>query len=271
MRGFRRLLMPALLSVLTLVAYAGDDEPRVPDAWVEEALEAADDHALELEKVLAHFATADDLRKLVAARFLVANMAGHGYVLTEFRSAEEEAIEFDPLAYETYKEARAALEAIEKERGELHVARERIVEDLKTIQADYLIRHVNEAFAAWEACPDAQRVGFDAFLNYVLPYRGSQEPLDFWIGPLRDRYGGLWAELDGDVGAIRKHLSRDVHKRVRFNERYYMHPTDQGFKEMVVSGQGRCEDITNMMTFCNVFIAITQVTSHQQLTFRMNE
>ena len=44
-------------------------------------------------------------------------------------------------------------------------------------------------------------------------------------------------------------VKKDIGKRVRFNPRYYLHPTDQGFTEMGRSGMGRCEDITNMQTY----------------------
>ncbi len=83
------------------------------------------------------------------------------------------------------------------------------------------------------------------------PLPGSQEPLDRWIEPLHEYYRPLWTELGGDLTAIRKRISKDVHRRVYFNERYYLHPTDQGYSEMLASGQGRCEDITNMMTYAS--------------------
>jgi hypothetical protein len=44
-------------------------------------------------------------------------------------------------------------------------------------------------------------------------------------------------------------IQRDVHRWVKFNELYYLHPTDQGFYEMNERRVGRCEDITNMMMY----------------------
>ena len=39
----------------------------------------------------------------------------------------------------------------------------------------------------WEASSPTVRVGFEAFLAYVLPYRGSEEPVEDWLGPLSAR------------------------------------------------------------------------------------
>ena len=261
------LVLPALLLLAPALAPAGEGG-RVEDAWVEEALEAAGENRLELRKALGHFKTDPEAgaerypRRLEAMRFLVANMLPHGYVITHLEGEDGKVIEYDPLAYDTFAESRDAIEALEKEHGSLRWNRGRLVKDVETIQADFLIRHIEEAFAAWEASPEATRVSFDTFLQYVLPYRGSQEPLDFWIGDLRQRYDGWWAETQGVVKDLHKKLSKDVHRRVRFNERYYLHPTDQGFKEMVVSGQGRCEDITNMMTYAARSLAVATAADY---------
>jgi len=262
MRTSPLLLLTALpLSLLLLAVPATAEEAiTIPDAWVEASLEAAGDNRAELEEVLAHYA--DDPQKLVAARFLVANMLPHGYVVTELRDEKGEPVAYDPLAYDTFQESREALEALEEERGSLDFARDRLVKDVETITADFLVRHIDASFAAWKASPESTRVGFRAFLEYVLPYRGSQEPLDLWIEPLRARYATVWEESGGDVQAARKQVSKDAHQRVRFNERYYLHPTDQGFSEMVVSGQGRCEDITNMETFAARSIGIATAADY---------
>jgi hypothetical protein len=105
-------------------------------------------------------------------------------------------------------------------------------------------------------------VSFGAFLDYVLPYRGSQEPVGAWILPLHQHYTELLAEVDSDPESLRSRISRDVHKRVRFDERFYLHPTDQGYSEMLTSGMGRCEDITNMMTYACRSMAIATAADY---------
>ena len=253
--------LPLILVLLVVLAAASpllaEEGVEIPDARVQAALAEAGANRAELHKVLTHFDAHRDMRRRTAARFLIANMPGHGYITTVLRNQQGDVVPYDPLAYENFKASQAALDVLEKEHGELEWDREAIKYDIEHMRADFLIGHISAAFDAWLASPEDRRVGFEAFLDFVLPYRGSQEPLHDWLTPLMARYARMEAELppveEEDAAARAKRLYRligkDVHRRVRFNERYYLHPTDQGFHEMEESGQGRCEDITNMLTF----------------------
>ena len=223
------------------------DKPFVDDAWIAEALAAAGDNASQLQQVLDYFTE----HKRIAARFLIGHMIGKGYIVTELQDAKGNVIEFDPLAYPNFEASRDAIEALEKKHGSLEFKREKKVEDLKTITAAYLKKHINRSVDTWMRRPKDKRVSFKAFLHYVLPYRGSQEPIDDWLDPLLRRYAGRAEKhLDGEkLDELYTWLKKDIGKRVRFNPRYYLHPTDQGFTEMGRSGMGRCEDITNMQTY----------------------
>ncbi len=250
-----RLLATLLIASLPFAAEAG--WPGVPEAYVQEALAAAGRNRGELEAVLEHFKEEGDSFKVTAARFLIANMPGHGYVITRLEDEDGEEIAYDPLAYDDFEQALQALEALEAEHGSLEFKRDRIVLDVETMSSAYLIHHIDEAFAAWKAAREPWRPAFLAFLEHVLPYRGSQEPLDDWIGPLRQRLAPLLAdETADDPRSVLKAAHQTVGRRLRFNERYYLHPTDQGFKEMEVSRQGRCEDITNMQTYAARSLAL---------------
>ncbi len=222
---------------------------RIPQAHVDEAVAAAGANAPELQRVLEHFA--GDEQRSEAARFLIANMPDKGYITTVLRDSDGNEVPWDSLAYPTYKDSLAAIEALEKKHGTLDFDRGSKADDVETITAQFLVRHIDQAFAIWLGTPGSQRVGFEAFLNFVLPYRGSQEPLDDWLSPLRERFAAARDEVgaEGTLEDLYKLVSKDAGKRVRFNERWYLHPTDQSFSEMLDTGQGRCEDITNMTTF----------------------
>jgi len=238
--------------VWATVASASAD---VPDGQVEEALVAAKENCAELERVLAHFETAGDREKLLAARFLIAHMPGHGYVRTALRDKEGKALAYDPLAYPDFEAARDALDALEKEHGELEFGREDVIYDVETLSADFLIGHVDRAFKAWRGTPPRWRVGFEAFLEHVLPHRGSQEPVEDWITPLRARFVDLWSQAT-EPAQVAATIRKQLRAEVRFNKRFYLHPTDQGFSEMMKSGQGRCEDLTNLQTFAMRSVAV---------------
>ncbi len=268
-----RAALPILVLTLLLAPPAGAGEtppqvqplvkPLIRDGWVTEALEAAGPNRAELEKVLAHFAK--EPRKLTAARFLIANMPGKGYISTELRDKAGNVIPFDPLGYANFKEALAAFDALTAKHGEIDFARDKKIEDLKTVKASFLIKHIDLSFAAWQKTPTDARVGFEAFLNFVLPYRGSQEPVDAWLEPLMQRYAGRVKALEDEkltAQELYAWLSKDIHKRLRFNERFYLHPTDQSFTEMGRTGQGRCEDITNMITFAARSLALATAADY---------
>lgn len=222
-------------------------KPIVNDDWIAEALQAAGDNAPQLQEVLDAFSG----HKRIAARFLIGHMVGKGYIVTELQDAKGNVIDFDPLAYANFEASRNAIEALEKKHGALEFKREKKIEDVKTVTATYLKNHIDRSVDAWMRRPADKRVSFEAFLHYVLPYRGSQEPIDDWLDPLLRRYAPRAEKhLDGEkLGELYTWLKKDIAKRVRFNSRYYLHPTDQGFTEMGRSGMGRCEDITNMQTY----------------------
>ncbi|MDF1700363.1 MAG: transglutaminase domain-containing protein [Planctomycetota bacterium] len=264
----RTLLLSSLCTLallLSVAAVRGEDAPAAPlveDAWVQEALRAAGTNAPQLQAVLDHFR--GDPEKLVAARFLIANMPGKGYIVTELQDEAGHVIPFDPLAYTDFEESRAAIEALEKKHGTLDFKRNRKLEDVATIRSAYLIKHIDLSVAAWKRRPADKRVSFEAFLHFVLPYRGSQEPIDDWLDPLLRRYAGkARAHATGEkLDELYRWLTKDIAKRVRFNPRYYLHPTDQGFTEMGRTGMGRCEDITNMQTYAARALALATAADY---------
>ena len=235
-------------------ARGGEAPALVRQEWVEEALVAAGANRAEIERVLVHFAATNDAERLHAARFLVANMPGKGYVVTALKDAKGNVIPYDPLAYPDFKASEAAFDALEKQHGKLEFKRDHLVADLETLKADYLIRHIEGAFQVWEGTPVGRRVSFPAFLDYVLPYRGTEEPAEAWLEPMRARLTEARKApgapgVDADAATLWRWVNGLVASWVRFNERYYLHPTDQGFAEMGKSCAGRCEDMTNMTTY----------------------
>lgn len=233
-----------IAAFLLLQAYALAAEP--PD--VEAALQKAKENRPELEKVLAHYA--HDEAKLAAARFLIANMEGHGYVVFGLFDKDGNEIPFDALACKNFAEAQAAYDALEKEHGTLTDKRKTFTPDLEAIKGDFLIEDIEVAFAAWREDPWAKKIPFEVFLETILPYRGSEEPLVPWRRACRERLKGVYRSLDTETPekACRAVLAA-ASKWIGFDEIYYLHPTDQGYDEMCRTKLGRCEDISNMMLY----------------------
>jgi len=225
---------------------------------VEVSLAKAGDNRAELESVLQHYGHQGDQQKFQAAQFLIANMDGHGYILTAFYDQDGGEVEFDALAYPNLKEAQAALDVLEQEHGELDYDTKRFEADLETVTAEYLIENIDLTFQAWREKPWAKDLTFDALCEYVLGYRGDNEPVNSFRPTCLARYADLPEKMEDptDVYEAARLVRRDVHRWVPFNDLYYLHPTDQSFAEMNRRRNGRCGDISNMMMYAMRSVAI---------------
>jgi len=101
---------------------------------LEEALEKAGNNRVEMEKVLHHFSAKNDTLGYKAARFLIENMAGKGYMVFSLFDTSESEVEFNSLDYPDYKTMVAAWDTIEAKRGELSFGKKRFADDLKEIK-----------------------------------------------------------------------------------------------------------------------------------------
>lgn len=169
---------------------------------LEVALRFAGDNRAELEKVLQHYSKnpADSL-KLRAAIFLIENMPGHytleGDVINRYR---EKIYEDTTSSYFNKKILEISLCSMEWIRD---VSCK--VEDLKTVKADFLIRHIDRSFECMSECPWLQNLPFHIFLEYLLPYRFESERLDLWRDSLK--LDSLALKGLDDMGNVKYNIS----------------------------------------------------------------
>ncbi len=217
---------------------------------LERSLVAAGSNRAELEAVLTHFRwEAADPLMYDAACFLIRHMPEHGYSEYALVDGDGNEVEFDALDYANFGAAREALEALEETHGTLEFEVTQTTLDLEVIEADFLIDHVEGAFEAWRTWPWARALTYEAFREHVLPYRGSNEPLEDWRTPLMARIAEATGQMQDPTDPKEAAGVAGGVAHVGFRELYYLHPTDQGFAEMDERRSGRCEDITNMNTY----------------------
>jgi hypothetical protein len=255
-----RIARFALVSPLLVLSFACSSAPHhaapmaatdPSDAAVRAAVAKAGTNAPEIECFLARF-VAGDAEKRLAARWLVANMPGHGFQLFALRDAKDNDIPFDIDDFRTLDAAQQRLDALEKEHGSVDFKPARFDADLEHATCAYLTENLEDAFRCWRTDPWMRDVEFGVFLEFVLPYRGSNEPLSpGWRTAARERIAPELAKL-GPNATLAKVTTTAIdagHAWVPFSDRYYMHPTDQSYADMCRTRLGRCEDITNMITF----------------------
>ena len=218
---------------------------------VEKVLAEAEDNRGELQQVLDHYAAEGDSLKLDAARYLIGNMQGHSYVTYYLHDTTDTEIPFNVDDYEDYAALTAANDTLEDEHGLLDFSRHDPMYDIHTITAEFLIENIDYAFRAWRERPWARGLNYEDFRDYVLPYRGSNEPLESWRPALFDKYADIASQLDDSTDPLEATvlINRDIMTWFGFDPRYYYHPTDQSFSEMKASGLGRCEDMTNITIY----------------------
>ncbi|HUU44185.1 MAG TPA: transglutaminase-like domain-containing protein [Acidobacteriota bacterium] len=244
--GFRLALIIALIACAISPAVASDYGPEI-----DSVLAAAGDNRAQLEQVLEHYAQQGDSLKFAAAQFLIANMREHSYVTYYMHDTSKTEVPFDVLAYPNYDSLQKAADAIEDARGTLDFSRHEPVYDRNVITAEFLIGQIDYAFMAWRDKPWAQKMPWEDFRDYVLPYRGSNEPLEPWRQAFWEKYRGLESGMTDPTDPVEaaRLINEDIKSWFGFDPRYYYHPTDQGLEEMLQSHLGRCEDMTNVTIY----------------------
>ncbi len=178
------------LLIITLLSGCNKTE-----ASVEMALRQAGENRAELERVLEHYA--DDAEKLAAAEFLISNMPGHySYADTALinRYYDEVDIALDRLEGAKRQTIADTINAIARK---LNIQKAAIVQDVKIIKADFLIRNIDEAFDQWRNDKWARHLTQDQFREYLLPYKVLDlQPLDSWRGEFRHFHTDSLYELD---------------------------------------------------------------------------
>ncbi len=220
-------------------------------ANVAAALDSAGANRGELEQTLQHFEQKGDTLMLQAALFLIGNMQGHSYVTYDLVDTVGSVVPFSVTDYPNFDSLLISFDTLEAAHGSLDFRSKVAAEDLKTVKADYLIENIELAFKAWRTRPWAKKLSFKDFLEGVLPYRGSNEPLEDWRPQLMARYADLPSKMADSTDPIEAAalINDDIKTWFGFDERWYFHPTDQGLSEMQKGGLGRCEDMTNVTIY----------------------
>ena len=218
---------------------------------VAQVLKDAGDNRAELEQVLEHYRNGDDSLKYEAALYLIGNMGNHSFVTYYMHDTTDTELPFNVLDYPDYDSLVKAVEVLQDEHGELDFGRHDPVYDYSTITADFLTTQIDYAFRAWRERPWARALSWEDFRDYVLPYRGSNEPLEEWRVELFDKYATLPDEVTDSTDPVEAAalINRDIMTWFGFDPRFYYHPTDQGLLEMRTNGLGRCEDMTNVTIY----------------------
>ncbi|MDE5611005.1 MAG: hypothetical protein K2I90_03190 [Odoribacter sp.] len=189
---------------------------------LEAVLKYSGDNRPELEKVLEHYShdIADSL-KLAAAVFLIENMPGHYTLSSPILDRYYEKLD---TIREIPCHMKKLFQTFPMNRWE-YVSNAKVLEDVKYIQADFLIHNIDWAFQQWKTNSWLEGVDFQTFKEYLLPYRIANEPLDYW----RD-----------SIGSFQPHLEQKVHYLE--DCRYSMTALRRQFLERILTYRSKIPD-----------------------------
>jgi len=240
--------LTVIITTLPFAASISTAQNNSPPA-IQTVLEKARYNRGQLETVLAHVAR--DEQKLQAAYYLLGNMEGHSYIISSLYDSTKVKIPFEVLDYPDFSALLAGYRELDTKYGAIDFSKECEYFDTDTITADFLIKQIDLAFQAWQEKPWAKYLPFQDFCDYVLPYRGSNEPLQDWREYFLDRYKDLEKQMKDPTNPLEAAciINNEIMSWFHFDPRFYFHPTDQGLSDFLRNKLGRCEDMTNLTIY----------------------
>lgn len=244
---FSKIKYILLILIISTLSSWGKDVVQCPYETLV-ALEKAGSNKKELEKAIEYFQNSGDRKKIEAICFLIANMPGHEYIRFALKNSSGTIVPFNPLAYPDYPSMVKAWDETENSYGKMEWKVEERISDISTITAEALIKNVELSFKAIEERPWSEGISFSDFLEYILPYRGTNEPIEDWRSYFMEKYKDLPSKMKNPKDPVEAAalINEDIKKWFKFDARFYRHPQDQGLKEMLDNKAGRCEDMANL-------------------------
>ena len=222
---------------------------------LEQMLHLSGDNRAELEKVLEHYHSAGDKRKLQAAEYLIANMADkysfrggnierYDIMFHLFDSLYRSGVYIGEPLYITH-----AWDSLVRHYGRINPANLEVVYDCRNITADFMIRNIDFAFEAWRQLPAYISYDFEHFCNYVLPHRAGNEPLEDY----RERYFKEISYLV-DTATNVHDVINGFYNEFKTNRNYrqsaslWGYPIDIPISKMELGRRGACPHQVNFAT-----------------------
>ncbi|WP_455966668.1 hypothetical protein [Bacteroides fluxus] len=174
------LLLLGGILIVSLSACAPKDN-------VSKALELAGNNRIELLKILDYYRENNDSLKLQAALFLIENMPEHYTLKSKAIDTFAEKIQRTDSVVSTKTLNNWWKKLKEEHKSELEY-------DISILKKDFLIHNIDQAVNVWKASPWKAEVDFEAFCQYILPYRFQDEILSkYWRDSLYQAYHPLIA------------------------------------------------------------------------------
>ena len=220
-----------------------------PISPLEVSLQLAGDNRYELEKVLRYYQkNPSDSLKYKAACFLIENLPYYKYSTGE--QLENYKMYYVWLKTYPKRAPEEIADSVKKVFGPIGQLEKKC--DVMEVDSAYLCNNIEWAFKVWQEQPWNKHVTFDAFCEYILPYRIDDEPLAYWREIYYEKYNSLLDslrmsdELDKEdpivvANYLRKRLPIKKHRFTTFTPGKLGHLGPESVQEL----SGSCRDATD--------------------------
>ena len=196
-------------------------------------------------KAITYYEDSGDSLKLEAAHFLITHMEGLGTDDIQLFDAQGSPMELDITAY---KDGQALKRAIDS----LNVFYKiNFIEDRHHLSSEQLIQFIETAFWTWQKSPFYPTTDFEAFCEYLLPYRVDKEPLEDWRSHVQKKYHWVadslakGKDLRETVNLINSHLQ----SWFSFGKAHFKPDRALSISDLEACKKGDCEAMTNLALF----------------------
>lgn len=238
-----KFTLPVLIVLLNLSAKA-----QYPSG-VQAALSQTPTNRGELIRALDYCYGTKDSLKIRSINFLVANMPLHSGYTYFWADEKGQRISYNELDYGSFNDAVLALDQIKKKMGAIHPVAYNY-RDIDSIKADMLIEDVNQATEAYRGRKGSSLIPEHDFLEYILPYRASNEAVQSWRKVYAAKYAGNFdpgQPQDAQLAQVRLAISEQFRN-------LYGEPKNEPLPrlsalQILLRKKGYCEDIADMAVF----------------------
>lgn len=211
---------------------------------VQQVLDKPGVNKKELEKVIDHYRKTNDKDKLKAVYFLIANLTHHYHY--EGKGVENYKMLFSHITL-LPKERKRYLERIWDSLVQQYVASfpgpVKPIDDMLVMKADYLINHIDNAFKTWQY-PWARSLDFDAFCEYILPYKLVNEQADTWSSAVQKEFGWLTDSMVNSNDPYKACLLINRKLKEQFEITAFPAMWDVNYSELKAIACGKCYHAT---------------------------
>lgn len=202
--------------ILTAVIFISCKKVIVPDT-IQSVLTLAGDNKKELLRTMEYFQDSGDSLKLQAAYYLIKNLENkYSYTGETYENLKGLVESFSPDTASSPESLKKVKDNIDNELATYSTFEYAKIEDAKYITSDFLINYIEDSFKTFELPWVKNKVNFDRFCRFILPYKVGNEPVENWREEVLNDYRWLVDSLthtNADIVSVAKIVNGEIARR----------------------------------------------------------